>query len=95
MIAFNLGWQFPIERFHRSGGSSSQAQQIQSAPVPLPAPPVTQNNRAVLQAEHDYAMQQAGNKSVKKTILAGDTGGYVKAPASPGVSPTSNAGPRI
>lgn len=64
------------QRFHYKGGSSSAAQQIQSAPVPLPAPPVTPNNPASLQAEHDFALAQQAKNSIRKTILAGDTGGY-------------------
>jgi hypothetical protein len=84
---------FPHKLYFKGGGG--QAQQIDSAPVPLPAPPVTQNNQASLQAEHDYAMKQLQQKSVKKTILAGDTGGY-KPPTSPlAANPTGNLGPRI
>ena len=58
------------------GGGGGGAQAIQSAPVPTPAPPVTQNNAAVLQAEHDMAQQNLLKKSVKNTIMAGDTGGW-------------------
>ena len=57
-------------------GGSSGASQIASAPVPTPAPPVTADNPAVIQAEQDLASQNLIKKSVKKTILAGDTGGY-------------------
>ena len=87
-------------------GGSPQAQAIQSAPVPLPAPPVTQNNPAVIQAQHDIAQANLLKKSVKKTIFAGDTGGfgagqYGKQPTGPmapgggkfGAVPT-NLGPR-
>lgn len=63
------------QRFHYKGGSSA-AQQIQSAPVPLPAPPVTPNNQASLQAEHDFALAQQAKNSIRKTIIAGDSGGY-------------------
>lgn len=59
------------------GGGGGQAQMIASAPVPTPAPPVTQNNAAVQQADQDTAAQNLISKSVKKTILAGDTGGYM------------------
>lgn len=58
------------------GGGSGPAQAIESAPVPTPAPPVTQNNAAVLQAEHDLASHNLLKKSINKTIYAGDTGGY-------------------
>jgi hypothetical protein len=50
---------------------------IVSAPVPTPAPPVTDTNKAVLQAQQDVAQQNLLQKSVKNTILAGDTGGFV------------------
>jgi hypothetical protein len=59
------------------GGGGQTAQMIASAPVPTPAPPVTSNNASVQQAEQDMAQQNLLQKSVKKTILAGDTGGYL------------------
>ena len=58
------------------GGASSASQGIASVPVPTPAPPVTSDNPAVIQAEMDLAQQNLIKKSVKKTILAGDTGNY-------------------
>lgn len=58
------------------GGASSASQGIASVPVPTPAPPVTSDNPAVIQAEMDLAQQNLIKKSVKKTILAGDTGAY-------------------
>ena len=58
-------------------GGGSGAQQIASAPVPTPAPPVTSQDPAVTQAEHDFAQSNLLKKSVKRTILAGDTGGYM------------------
>ena len=67
--------QWPSHAF-RFGGGGSPAQQIQQAPVPLPAPPVTQDNAAVIQAQHDVAQANLLKKSVKKTIYAGDTGGW-------------------
>lgn len=82
-----LSRYFSHERRYKGGGS--QAQAIESAPVPLPAPPVTANNQAVMQAEHDYAKQQQGQKSVRKTIIAGDTGGYQ--PAKPPTGPAGSA----
>ncbi len=62
--------------FHKGGGGPSPAQQIASAPTPLPAPPVTSSDPSVIQAEHDLAQGNLLKKSVKKTMLAGDTGGY-------------------
>lgn len=69
--------QWPSHAF-RFGGSSgrSQAQQISQAPTPLPAPPITQSNDAVIQAQNELAQQALGKKSVRKTIIAGDTGGW-------------------
>lgn len=66
---------------HYFGGGGNQAGAIQSAPVPLPAPPVTENNKAVLMAEHDVAQSNLMKKSIKNTIKAGDTGGFT--PQSP------------
>lgn len=63
-----------LTKFYKGGGSPAAA--IQSAPVPLPAPPVTENNQAVVQAEHDIAQANLLKKTVKKTIFAGDTGGW-------------------
>lgn len=62
-------------------GGNSGAQAVQSAPVPTPAPPVTADNPAVIAAEQDYAHQNLLKKSVKHTMLAGDTGGWN--PANP------------
>lgn len=67
-----------LTRFY-FGGGGNQAQAIQSAPVPLPAPPVTEHNQAVLTAEHDMAQQNLLKKSINKTIMAGDTGGWTAA----------------
>jgi hypothetical protein len=55
---------------------STPAQQIASAPVPTPAPPVTAGDASVIQAENDVAQQNLIKKSVKRTMLAGDTGGF-------------------
>ncbi len=62
------------------------AQQITSLPPPTPAPPVTAGAAEVVQASQDEAQQNLIKKSVKRTIFAGDTGGY-----SPGAGPS--AGP--
>lgn len=68
------------------GKDKNNAAAIESAPIPTPASPVDGNADAVIQAEHDYANQNLLKKSVKKTILAGDTGGYG------GTKPTGMAG---
>jgi len=60
----------------KGGGGSAPAQAIASAPVPLPAPPVTRTSADVLQAESEVAKENLLKKSIKKTIFAGDTGGY-------------------
>lgn len=64
------------------GGGAPQAQQIASAPVPTPAPPVTASSAEVVQAEHDLAQQNLIKKSVKKTVFAGDTMGFNPANAN-------------
>jgi hypothetical protein len=56
--------------------SATPADSINSLPVPLPAKPVTSANPEVIQAENDYARSALMKKSVKKTVIAGDTGGY-------------------
>ncbi len=77
---------FPPHAFaFKGGGGAAPAQQIQSAPVPLPAPPVVNTNAEVIQAQNDFAQRNALRKSVKKTIFAGDTGGYHA--AAPGTLP--------
>jgi hypothetical protein len=74
-----------LTRWHGGGGSSAPAAAIAAAPIPSLAPPVTENNAAVLQAEHDMASQNLLKKSIAKTIYAGDTGGYnPKNPAGAG-----------
>ena len=60
-----------------------QAQQIEQAPIPTPSAPVTQTSREVVQAEQDYAKENLLKKSVKKTIFAGDTGGFGGSPNNP------------
>lgn len=78
---------------HLFKGGSPVVQQIQSAPVPLPAPPVTSTSREVIQAEQDLAQQNLVKKSIKKTILAGDTGGYqpgmAGSPGNPAPAPST------
>lgn len=66
------------------GGGGSQ---IASAPIPTPAPPVTATNPAVVQAEHDMAQSNLLKKSVKQTMIAGDTGGYQ--PGASGAAPST------
>lgn len=55
---------------------NTQADAINNTAVPLPAKPAQPTNDAVIQAEQDVAQQNLLKKSVKKTILAGDTGGW-------------------
>lgn len=69
------------------GGAPPQAQAIQSAPVPTPAPPVTASSAEVIQAEHDMVQQNLLKKSIKQTIRAGDTGGFNPAGANPANAP--------
>jgi hypothetical protein len=76
-------------RLYFGGGQPSQAQQIESAPIPTPSPPVTTNNAEVIQAQQDLATSNLIKKSVKRTILAGDTGGYQPGAGAP---PASVAG---
>jgi hypothetical protein len=68
---------FPPHGYRYMGGGGSSAQAIQSAPVPTPAAPATMTDKSVVQAEHDFAQRNMLKKSVKSTILAGDTGGYM------------------
>lgn len=67
-------WYPKHSRRYLGGGSG--AAQIASVPVPTPAPPVEPDNAASIQAEQDLAQQNLIKRSVKKTILAGDTGQY-------------------
>jgi hypothetical protein len=69
-------------------GGGSPAQAIQAAPTPVTAPPVTTSSAEVIQAQQDYAQQNMMKKSIKKTIMAGDTGGYKGMPPT-GPSPTA------
>ena len=48
------------------------------------APPVTSTNQAVVQAEQDMARSNLMKKTVHKTMLAGDTGGYTMGQATAG-----------
>lgn len=57
-------------------GGGSPAQAIESAPVPTPAPPVTADSQEVVAAELQAAQANALKKTIKGTILAGDTGIY-------------------
>ncbi len=72
------------------GGGGGASSAVAAAPVPTPAPPVTQTNSAVVQAEQDALRENLIKKSVKNTMLAGDTGGYK--PGGPNMAPTKNVG---
>lgn len=78
--------------FYMGGGGGGSVQQIQSLPVPTPAPPVTASAAEVVQAEQDTAQQNLMKKSIKKTIFAGDSGGFQHgqggAPGAP-ISPST------
>ena len=75
------------------GGGSAPAQQIQSLPVPTPAPPVTGSSAEVVQAQQDLAQQNLMKKSIKKTIFAGDTAFQPGQGGSPGnMGPNSGSG---
>jgi len=73
--------------------SSSAASAIDSLPVPTPQPPITPANAQVVQAEQDFAKASLLKKSVKRTILAGDTGGFRPGeagyPGNPGPGPST------
>jgi hypothetical protein len=82
------------------GGGGGQAQAVQQAPVPTPAPPVTTSSPEVMAAQQDVLQQQMLKKSIKKTIFAGDTGGYkpqagmsgATAPSMMGTQPVKPSG---
>lgn len=69
----------PLNVFGKA--STAQADAISSAPVPTPSNPVSAANAGVVQAEHDFNQRNMLKKSMRKTIIAGDTGGY--SPSSP------------
>ena len=72
-MSLNLFWQqWPKCSFRYLGGGGGPAPAA-VAPVPTPAPPVTSDAPSVVQAEHDVAVQNLLKKSVKQTIIAGDT----------------------
>lgn len=71
-------------------GGGSPAQAIQSAPVPTPAPPVTADNQAVVAAELQAQQANALKKTIKGTILAGDTGIYHQGSGNPAGMATPN-----
>lgn len=71
------------------GQPSNPAAQIAAAPVPTPAPPVTASSAEVIAVEQDTARQMLGKKSVKQTILAGDTGGFMPGGSNAAGSPAS------
>jgi hypothetical protein len=64
-------------------GNKSTPSAIDSAPIPTPASPIGSAAAEVIAAEQDLAKQNLMKKSVKKTIFAGDTGGYAYGVAAP------------
>jgi len=79
---------FPRHHMLFMGGGGG-AQAISSAPIPTPAPPVTANSAEVIQAEQDTAQQNLMKKSIKKTIFAGDTGGWQGGAGNPQQPPAT------
>jgi len=77
----------PAGLFTNNGNNAASA--IDSAPVPVPAPPVTADSAEVLAAQKDLARQNLLKKSVKKTIFAGDTSTNMGGPGSPMLPPAS------
>jgi hypothetical protein len=72
-------------------GGGSPAAAIQAAPTPVAAPPVTASSAEVMQAQQDVAQQNLMKKSIKKTVFAGDTGGYKGMGSnSSGATPTTS-----
>jgi len=69
-------------------GGGSPAAAVQAAPTPVTAPPVTTSSAEVIQAQQDVAQQNLMKKSIKKTVFAGDTGGYKGMPGA-GAAPTA------
>lgn len=65
------------------------ANAIDSLPVPVPQPPITAANPEVLAAQSDFEKANLLKKSVKNTILAGDTGGFFKGEGGYPGSPAS------
>lgn len=57
-------------------GKKPSPSPIASAPVPDAAPPVTNTAPEVMQAGQDLRQQTMLKKSIKRTIFAGDTGGF-------------------
>ncbi len=72
-----------LTRFAKGGGGSSPTL-VQQAPIPAPAPPVTSTATDVLAAGQDLKRQELLKKSIKKTVFAGDTGGWSPFPTNPG-----------
>lgn len=60
--------------------------------VPVASPPVSSSDAAVIAAEQDMARQALMRKSVRHTILAGDTGGYHPGAANPANQPAAPTG---
>lgn len=84
---FKLGGVFlpdPIfGKVFLGGDKSNAGAGIDAVPVPTPAKPITAANQQVTAAQDDYADANLLKKSIKKTIHAGDTGGYSAKPMQP------------
>ena len=68
-------------------GKKPSPSPIASAPVPDPAPPVTATDPEVMQAGQDLRQQTMLKKSIKRTIFAGDDGGWKGAVKPAGGNP--------
>lgn len=79
----------PLGLFNKK--TSSAASTIDALPVPTPVAPITPGNAQVLSAENAFARGNLLKKSVKDTILAGDTGGFQ--PGAPGYPGNPASGP--
>lgn len=76
-FAFKLGGALdPLGLFKDKPSPTAAA--LDAVPVPLPGKPLTASSAEVLQSQGDYLKDNLLKKSVKKTIMAGDTGGFKK-----------------
>lgn len=71
------------------GGGGSKTQTPTTQPVVAAAPPVTASSAEVIQAGQQQRKDAAKRKGLRKTLLAGETGGYM---ATEGNQPKSLLG---
>ena len=65
-----------LDPLNVTGAATKQKATDTSATAPAVAPPITAANAEVMQAQQDLIQREMLKKSIKKTVLAGDTGGY-------------------